>query len=197
MFPRVTAFVTNYGLWVVFGVVFLEVAGLPFIPGETALIAAAALASQGHGSIAWTIALAVAAAVAGACFGYAVGRWRGRSLLALWPWFARVSSGAVERSDEFFRAHGPKAVFLGRFVPILRATLGWMAGVGRMPLPRFLVWNVAGAVAWGCLVGLAAYYLGAAVVNTVEHDAALGAVVVAAIVAALVGVHVLRRRLER
>ena len=50
-----THFVSHYGLWVVFVVVFLEVAGLPFIPGETALIAAAALASQGHGSIVWII----------------------------------------------------------------------------------------------------------------------------------------------
>lgn len=192
-----TDFVTHYGLWVVFGVVFLEVAGLPFIPGETALIAAAALASQGHGSIAWTIALAVAAAVSGALFGYALGRWRGREIVALWPWFERVTHRAVARSDEFFRAHGSKAVFLGRFVPVLRATLGWMAGFGKMPLPRFLFWNVAGAAAWGCLIGLAAYYLGAAVVTTVEHDAGIGAGVIAAIVLALVGLHLLRRRAER
>jgi membrane protein DedA with SNARE-associated domain len=193
----VTHFVEHYGLWVVFGVVFLEVAGLPFIPGETALIAAAALASQGHGSIRWIIALAVAAAVLGAAAAYAVGYRYGRSLLRLWPWFERLTRPGIDRSDEFFHRHGSKAVFLGRFVPVLRATLGWMAGVGRMsPLP-FLFWSVTGAVAWGFGIGLAAYYLGAAVVDTVEKDAGIGAAVIAAIVLALVGLHLLRRRAER
>ena len=192
-----THFVSHYGLWVVFGVVFLEVAGLPFIPGETALIAAAALASQGHGSIGWTIALAVVAAVVGAATGYGLGRARGREILAAWPWFERVTRPGVERSDEFFARHGSKAVFLGRFVPVLRATLGWMAGIGRMSWPRFMAWNVAGAVVWGCGIGLAAYYAGAAIVNTVQHDAAIGVGVIAAILLALVGLHFLRRRMER
>ncbi|HEY5100724.1 MAG TPA: DedA family protein [Gaiellaceae bacterium] len=192
-----THFVSHYGLWVVFGVVFLEVAGLPFIPGETALIAAAALASQGHGSIGWTIALSVVAAVVGAATGYGLGRARGREILAAWPWFERVTRPGVERSDEFFARHGSKAVFLGRFVPVLRATLGWMAGIGRMPWPRFMAWNVAGAVVWGCGIGLAAYYAGAAIVNTVQRDAAIGVGVIAAILLVLVGLHFLRRRMER
>lgn len=191
-----THFVSHYGLWVVFGVVFLEVAGLPFIPGETALIAAGALASQGKGSIVWTIALAVLAAVLGAVFGYVVGRTKGKRILAVWPWFERLSAPAVHRSEEFFHRHGSKAVFLGRFVPIVRATIGWMAGVGRMPWPRFLLWNVAGAVAWGCGVGLASYYAGAAIVDTVQRDAAVGVGVIAALGLLLVGVHLYRRRLE-
>jgi membrane protein DedA with SNARE-associated domain len=191
----VTHFVAHYGLWVVFGVVFLEVAGLPFVPGETALIAAAALASQGHGSIAAIVGLAVAAAVLGAVFAYAVGRRWGRELLERWPRFERVSRGGLERSDEFFHVHGSRAVFLGRFVPILRATLGWMAGVGRMRFSRFLLWNVAGAVVWGCAVGLAAYYLGAAVVKAAERDVGLAAAVVIAILLLVAGLHLLRRRL--
>lgn len=148
-----------------FVVVLLEVVGLPFIPGETALIAAAVLASQGHGSIVWTIVLAIAAAILGAGISYAVGRRWGRSLLARWPWFERVSKPGVERSDAFFKAHGSKAVVMGRFVPVLRATLGWMAGVGRMALPRFLAANIVGAVAWGLAIGLLAYYVGGAVIR--------------------------------
>ena len=192
-----THFVASYGLWVVFGVLFLEVVGLPFIPGETALIAAAVLASQGHGSIAWIIVLAMAAAILGAATSYALGFRFGRKLLALWPWFERVSRPGIDRSGEVFHRHGSKAVFLGRFVPVLRATLGWMAGIGRMPWPRFLLWNVAGAVAWSCAIGLTAYYLGAAVVKTVERDAALGVAAIVAIAVALVGLHLLRRRAEQ
>jgi len=191
-----THFVSQYGLWVVFGIVFLEVAGLPFIPGETALIAAAALASQGHGSIVAIIGLAIAAAVTGALFAYAIGRLWGRELLGRWPWFERASHHGVEHSQEFFDRHGSKAVFLGRFVPVLRATLGWMAGVGRMRFDSFLLWNVAGAVAWGCLIGLAAYYLGAAVVRAVERDLGIGIGVIVGILLLLVGVHLLRRRFE-
>jgi membrane protein DedA with SNARE-associated domain len=192
----VTHFVAHYGLWVVFGIVFLEVAGLPFVPGETALIAAAALASQGHGSIVATIALAITAAVTGALLAYGIGRHWGRELLSRWPWFERVSHRGVQGSQEFFDRHGSKAVFLGRFVPVLRATLGWMAGIGEMRFMNFLLWNVAGAVTWGCAIGLTAYYLGQAVVQAVERDLGIGLAAIAGIVLLLVGIHLLRRRLE-
>jgi membrane-associated protein len=191
-----THFVAHYGLWVVFVVVFLEVAGLPFIPGETALITAGALASQGHGSIVAIIGVAIAAAVLGALLGYAVGlRW-GRELLGRWAWFERVTKKGVERSQEFFDRHGSKAVFLGRFVPVVRATLGWMAGIGAMRLRSFLLWNIAGAVAWGLLIGLLAYYLGQAVVDAIERDLGIGIAIIAAIALVLVGIHVWRRRME-
>lgn len=192
-----THFVGHYGLWVVFVVVFLEVGGLPFIPGETALIAAAVLASQGHGSIVWTIVLAVLAAALGAGAAYVVGRRWGRGLLALWPWLERVTGPAVVRSDEFFERHGPKAVFIGRFLPVLRATLGWMAGVGEMSSLSFGIWNVAGALVWGIGVGLAAYYAGAAVIDTIQHDAAVGVGILVILLLGFVGVHVVRGRLER
>jgi membrane protein DedA with SNARE-associated domain len=192
----VTHFVAHYGLWVVFGIVFLEVAGLPFIPGETALIAAAALASQGHGSIVAIVGLAIAAAVAGALLAYGIGRRWGREVLKRWAWFERVSHRGIEQSQEFFQRHGSKAVFLGRFVPVLRATLGWMAGVGRMPFGSFLLWNVVGAVAWACAIGIAAYYLGAAVVKAIERDLGIGIGAIAGVLVLLGGFHLLRRRLE-
>lgn len=191
-----THFVAHYGLWVVFGVVFLEVAGLPFIPGETALIAAAALASQGHGSIVAIIALAITAAVSGALLAYLIGHRWGRELLTRWTWFERVSHKGVERSQEFFDRHGSKAVFLGRFVPVLRATLGWMAGVARMRFGSFLLWNVVGAATWGCAIGLLAYYLGAAVIKAAERDLGIGIAAIAGVLLLLGGVHLLRRRLE-
>jgi membrane protein DedA with SNARE-associated domain len=193
----VSSFVAHWGLWVVFGVIFLECAGLPFIPGETVLIAAAVLASQGHGSITATIAVAVFAAFVGAATGYVIGRWRGRELLSLWPWLDRVTGHGVERSDAFFHRHGSKSVFLGRFVPILRATLGWMAGVGKMHVWRFMVWNLAGALVWGLAVGIAAYYLGAAVVDAVQRDAAIGVAVIVALAVVYLAFHLVRRRLER
>ena len=190
-----THFVEHYGLWVVFAIVFLEVGGLPFVPGETALIAAAVLASQGHGSIVWTILLASLAATLGATAAYAVGRRWGRGLLALWPWLERITRPAVERSDDFFHRHGSKALFIGRFLPLLRATLGWMAGVAKMAPLRFALWNVAGAVVWGIGIGLAAYYAGAAVIDTIQRDAAVGVGIVVILVVGFIGVHIVRTRL--
>jgi membrane protein DedA with SNARE-associated domain len=191
-----THFVEQYGLWVVFGIVFLEVAGLPFVPGETALIAAGALASQGHGNIVAIVGVAIGAAVLGALVGYVLGfRW-GHGLLRRWSWFERVTHKGIEQSEEFFQRHGSKAVFLGRFVPVLRATIGFIAGIGRMQFRRFMIWNVAGAVAWGCLIGLLSYYLGQAVVDAIERDLGIGIAVIAGIVLLLVGLHLLRRRME-
>jgi membrane protein DedA with SNARE-associated domain len=194
----VTHFVEQYGLWVVFVVVFLEVAGLPFLPGEAALIAAAALAGRpGHGSIVAIVTLAVAAAVLGALVGYFVGHHWGRGILSRWSWLERVTRKPLDRSQKFFDDHGGKAVFLGRFVPIVRATLGWMAGVGRMSFWRFLAWNVAGALAWGLGIGLLAYYVGAAVIDAIEHDLLIGVAAIAGIVLVLGGIHYLQKRNER
>ena len=117
-------------------------------------------------------------------------------MLSFWPWLDRVTGQGVERSDAFFHRHGSKAVFLGRFLPIIRSTLGWMAGVGRMPVLRFMLWNIAGAVAWGLAVGLAAYYLGAAVVDAIQRDALIGVVVLLVLALAFVGLHLLKRRYE-
>lgn len=189
-----THFVAHYGLWVVFVVVTAEVSGLPFIPGETALIAAAVLASQGHGSIVYTIVVAVGAAVLGACIGYVIGRRWGRELLSLRPWLERWTKTPLEKSEHFFGKHGSRAVFFGRFLPILRATIGWMAGVGRMSIPKFMAWSVVGAVTWGTGMGLAAYYAGAAVIDAVEKD---GGYAIAGIVVVALAVWLGMRRLER
>ncbi len=191
-----THFVSEYGLWVVFLVVFVEVAGLPFIPGETALITAAALASKGHGSIVAIILLAFGAAVLGALAAYLVARRWGMELLKRSSWIERRTDKAVERGHEFFRKHGSKAVFLGRFVPVVRAWLGWMAGLGEMSLGRFMVWNALGAAAWSSLIGLLAYYLGQAVIDAVERDAGIGVGLIAAIVLIVVLHHWWRRRRE-
>jgi membrane protein DedA with SNARE-associated domain len=190
----VTHFIEHFGLWVVFGVVFLEVAGLPFIPGETALITAAALSSQGHGNIVAIIVCAFAAAVLGALFGYIVGRRWGKQVLTRSERVERMTEKGLAKSQKFFDDHGSKAVFLGRFVPVVRATLGWMAGVGEMHFPRFLAWNVLGAAAWSCLIGLLSYYLGQKVIDAAERDAGIGIAAIGVIVLIVVGHHWWRRR---
>jgi membrane-associated protein len=180
----VTHFVTQYGLGVVTGLVFLEAVGGLFVPGEAAFVVASALASQGHGNIVWIVVATAAAAVAGTVVAYVGGRTRAGFVSAR-PWF--------RRSDAVFRAHGERALFFGRFIPVLRSTLGWMAGVSGIRPGQLLVWSVAGCAAWACAVGAASYYLGEAVV----HDAGVGAAAVIAVLLAWFALHRLRRRLER
>jgi membrane-associated protein len=184
----VTRFVTDYGLWVVFVVIFIEVAGIPFIPGEAALIAAAALAAKGHGSIVAIVLLAFAAAVLGALVSYLLGKRWGKRWLTSSKWLERHTEKMLDKGEQFFDKHGTKAVFLGRFVPVVRALLGWLAGINEMNFAKFMVWNVLGAAAWSSLIGLVAYYAGQAVIDTVQHDALLGIAVIAGI-ALLLGLH--------
>jgi membrane-associated protein len=138
-----------------------EGAGVP-IPGETALIAAALLAAEGHMAILAVIAVAALGAMAGDSLGYLLGRRLGRAaLLAPGPgrrWRTRAVAGA----GDLFARYGGLAVFVGRFVGLGRIAVAWMAGAGRMPWRRFFAWNATACAAWAALVGGLAYFAGAA-----------------------------------
>lgn len=163
-----------------------ESAGLP-VPGETSLIAAAVLASQHHLSLPLVILVGAVAAIVGDNLGYFFGRNGGRRLLQGSPRRRRL----LAQGEAFFERHGPKAVFLGRWVPWLRITAAWLAGASRMRWPRFLLWNALGGAAWATSVAVAAYVLGKAA------SAVLGGVGLAVLVLVAVGgaaVLLLRRR---
>jgi undecaprenyl-diphosphatase len=163
-----------------------ESAGLP-VPGETSLIAAAVLASQHHLSLPLVIVVGAVAAIVGDNLGYFFGRNGGRRLLQGSARRRRL----LAQGEAFFERHGPKAVFLGRWVPWLRITAAWLAGASRMRWPRFLVWNALGGAAWATSVAVAAYVLGKAA------SAVLGGVGLALLVLVAVGgaaVLLLRRR---
>jgi len=191
----VTNLVDSYGLILLFGVVALESFGLP-LPGETALIAAAVLAAEGHYALPTVIAVAAAAAIVGDNGGYWVGRTGGRKLIERAPVVRRFAPRVIPPSERFFRRHGAKTVFIGRFVSLLRWTAAWLAGISHMPWWRFLAWNAAGGIVWATLVGVVAYYFGRAVADAVARYGAIGGGIgAAAVVIALVGLHLWRRRL--
>ena len=190
----VQAHIDSAGLWLVFVLVMLESTGLP-LPGETALIAAAFLASRGHFEIVDVIAVAAAAAIIGDNCGYWIGRTWGRQLLTRWRRLERFSERVLPPSERFFARHGGKAVFLARFVAVLRVTAAWLAGVNRMTWWRFLFWNAAGGVLWATGVGLLAYYAGQAVAEAFDRYGLFGAaILIALLVLAAIGLHVWRRR---
>jgi membrane-associated protein len=136
-----------------------ESSGVP-VPGETALIAASVIASDGKVHIEFVIAIAAAAAMIGDNIGYAIGRTGGRRLLERPGFLEDYRRGIIRHGEPFFQRHGAKAVFLGRWVAGLRIAAAWLAGINHMPWKRFLFWNGLGAIAWSLSVGLLAYYLG-------------------------------------
>lgn len=193
-----THLLATYGLFVLFAAVAVESAGLPFVPGELTLIAAAVLAAKHeHFSITWVIVVAAAAAAIGFGIGYWIGRAGGRRLLDRWDLTRRYAAKALPPAERFFERHGSKTVFIARFVAVLRGTAALIAGITEMSWWRFVAWDVAGAIVWAIVYGLLAYYLGHAVVDAVSRYSAYGAavIVVVAIVAFFV-MRFVRKRIE-
>jgi membrane protein DedA with SNARE-associated domain len=192
----VTHFIEDYGLLFLFAIVCLESAGA-WLPGETALIAAAIYASNGHLSITGVIAVAAAGAILGDNIGYWLGREGGRRLLYRYAWLRRFAEKVMPPAERFFERHGGKAVFLARFFGGVRVTGAWMAGITRMQWWRFLFWNAAGGIVWAIGVGVIAFYGGQAAADVIEEYGLYGGIaVVVIVVIGLVALHVLRKRVE-
>ena len=151
--------VSHVGYLLLFLLVMVESSGVP-IPGETALIAASVLASQGKLKIELVIACAALGAIIGDNIGYWIGHKGARRLLLRPGPFQRERLRVLDVGEPFFERHGPKAVFFGRFVLGLRVWASWLAGANRMPWRSFLFWNACGGIAWATGVGLLAYFLG-------------------------------------
>jgi membrane protein DedA with SNARE-associated domain len=153
-----TAFIATYGYWAVAGAVGLESIGIP-LPGETTLIAAAALAGATHQL---NIVGVIAAASAGAIIGDSIVVWIGRTLglRLLKRYGARIglSEQRLKLGRYMFMRHGGKMVFFGRFIALLRALAALFAGANRMRWPKFLLFNASGGIVWATIYGLGAYY---------------------------------------
>jgi membrane protein DedA with SNARE-associated domain len=191
----VTDLLIAHGLLLLFALVAMESAGVP-LPGETALVAAAVLAERGHYSLWSVIVVAAAAAIIGDNAGYWIGRKGGRSLLRRTPIVRAHFEKVLPASERFFARHGPKTVFIGRFVAILRVTAAWIAGMSHMAWWRFLLWNAAGGIVWATGIALVAYIFGRAAADAIEHYGLIGAVVVIVVlVLGFIGFKLWRRRI--
>ncbi|MEA2468593.1 MAG: hypothetical protein QOJ57_2719 [Thermoleophilaceae bacterium] len=142
-----------------FLLVMAESSGIP-VPGETALITGAILASQGKLQIEIVIAIAALAAIVGDNLGYLISRKYGRALLERPGPFERRRRQVVKMGEPFFERHGPKAVFFGRWIVGLRTWASWLAGASGMRWRSFAVWNAAGGISWAATIGTVAYLVG-------------------------------------
>jgi membrane-associated protein len=156
-------FVHNYGSWVyaiLFTIIFAETGFVvtPFLPGDSLLFAAGALCATGQLNLTAMLALLIFAAFAGNAVNYSVGRFIGPR--AFQSGHRLLNRQYLERAHAFFEQYGGKAIVLGRFVPIVRTFVPFVAGAAQMTTASFVAYNAAGAIAWVSLCLLAGWFFG-------------------------------------
>jgi membrane protein DedA with SNARE-associated domain len=190
----VSDWVDSFGLAALFLILALQAAGVPGPPGKTALVVASLLAANGRLVLWQVIGVAALAVAAGGLVGYGIGRLGGRRLLERWWPDGRLAQ-LLAAAERFFGRHGPKSVFLARFVPGFKVVIAPAAGIGRMRLAQFVPWHLLAATAFALSFGLLGYFAGAAAVNAVERYGAYAALALAAVaLAAAAGYWRFRRR---
>jgi len=155
-----------YGAWIyaiLFAVIFAETGFVvtPFLPGDSLLFAVGALAAvDTSGTLSATFAslLLTTAAILGNTVNYSIGRAIGPAAFS--GRYRLLKQDYLHRTEEFFARYGAWAVFLSRFMPIIRTFAPFVAGVGRMPAARFLAYNLAGAILWVLLFIWGGYLFG-------------------------------------
>jgi membrane-associated protein len=173
-----------YGAWVyalLFLIIFFEtgVVVTPFLPGDSLIFAAGALAGAGVLDIGTLLPLLVVAAVLGDNMNYAIGRTVGPRVFTERRRFLKHEY--LVRTRRFYDRHGGKAVVLARFVPIVRTFAPFVAGIGRMRYPRFLAFDIGGGLLWVGSFGLLGYFFGNQPVVKENFGLAIVAVIVISI----------------
>jgi membrane protein DedA with SNARE-associated domain len=155
----IQAIAHQYGYWAVFGGILLENTGIP-LPGETITLVGGFLAGSGELNYWWVLGSAVAGAVIGDNLGYWIGYYGGWSLLTRVGQLFRLKEEQLIEVRDRFAENATQAVFLGRFVALLRIFAGPLAGTAKMPYFKFLLCNFAGAATWASVMVSLAYFVG-------------------------------------
>jgi membrane-associated protein len=158
--------VQQYGLWIygiLFFIVFAETGFVvtPFLPGDSLLFVAGALAAIGEGGMDIWVLMGVltAAAVLGNTLNYQIGRFLGPKVFH-WENSRFFNKDALVKTHAFYEKHGGKTLVLSRFLPLFRTFAPFVAGIGSMTYARFTLFNLIGALAWVVSLCLAGYWLG-------------------------------------
>jgi membrane protein DedA with SNARE-associated domain len=152
-------FAQHYGYWAVFLGILLENIGIP-IPGETVTLAGGFLAGNDQLSYWLVLGNAVLGATLGGNVGYWVGRYGGWPLLLGIGRLVRIEETRLVALRDQFSENATKAVFLGRFVALLRIFASPLAGIAQMPYLKFLLYNTLGALAWAFVMVSLSYFAG-------------------------------------
>ncbi len=156
--------VESYGVWVyaiLFAIVFMETGFVvtPFLPGDSLLFVAGAVAAAGGMDVSMVAATLIVAALCGDNVNYWIGRFLGPKVFKHEGnrWLKREN---LDRTHAFMEKHGPKAIIIARFVPVVRTFVPFVCGIGRLTYARFLGFSVIGAVIWVGLLVPAGYFFG-------------------------------------
>ncbi len=195
------AFIMNYGYLAIFVLMLAESACIP-VPSELTMLFGGALAGgavpSAHLNLVLVVAAGVAGNVAGSYIAWGIGRYGGRAAWRRWGRHLLLRNDDIDRAERWFGRHGPKAVFFGRLLPVIRTFISLPAGFAEMPPARFGIYTVAGCIPWTLGLGWAGYAVGRnwqAVASAFHGPTyALAALVVVLAVAAVV---VLWRRRHR
>lgn len=161
--------VITYGI--LFVIIFIET-GLvftPFLPGDSLLFAAGALAALGSFNILVLLGLLITAAILGDTVNYWIGHFFGERLVANPK--VPIKKEHIDKTKAFFDKHGGKTIILARFVPIVRTFAPFVAGIGRMSYQKFISFNVIGGIVWVSLFLLSGFYFGN--LPSVKHNFSL------------------------
>jgi membrane-associated protein len=180
--------VSQYGIWIyaiLFAIIFAETGFVvtPFLPGDSLLFVAGALAALGGMHIGVLVLTLSVAAILGNSLNYSIGRYLGPRVFQ-WPDSRFFNRLALEKTHVFYERHGGKTIVISRFLPLFRTFAPFVAGVGSMNGWRFTLFNVAGGVLWVASLCLVGYWFG----NVPFIKTNLTAVIVAIIVLSLVPV---------
>jgi membrane protein DedA with SNARE-associated domain len=187
-----TEVVRHYGYVAVGLLVMVEGFGVP-LPGETAVVAAAAFAARGSLSIVGVALAATIGTVLGGSGGYWIGRSGGRALLLRHGHLVGLDADTLERAERRFVEHRMKTVFLARFVALLRILGGLLAGATHMPFGEFTTVNFAGGLLWAVTFSALGYVFGRNL-HLLEHRLGQASLAVLIVLAAGAFVVVRRRR---
>ncbi len=156
--------VADYGIWVyaiLFAIIFSETGFVvtPFLPGDSLLFVAGAIAATGEMNVYVLVGLLTVAAILGNSVNYAIGRWLGKTYFreggAKW-----LNRKHLDKAHEFYERHGGKAVVISRFLPIVRTYVPFVAGMAEMTPREYTMYNVAGAVLWVGSLTAAGFFFG-------------------------------------
>lgn len=156
--------VQEYGVWVyaiLFAIIFSETGFVvtPFLPGDSLLFVAGAVAASGAMDVHLLVVLLIVAAIAGNSVNYAIGRWLGKKFFtdkgSRW-----LNPRHLDKAHAFYEEHGGKAVIISRFLPIVRTYIPFVAGLGAMEPGRYTAFNVAGGVLWVASLCYAGFFFG-------------------------------------
>ena len=196
---HLAALLQQYGAWIypiLFAIIFSETGFVvtPFLPGDSLLFVAGALAATGGMDVHLLALLLVLAAVLGNTVNYSIGYIIGPRVFQ-WEDSRFFNRKALDRAHAFYEKHGPLTIIITRFVPILRTFAPFVAGIVRMTYLRFSAYNVAGGLAWVLSLLYAGYWFGN--VPVVKQN--LSAVVIGVIVLSVVPLvfELVRSRLAR